>query len=412
MALEAIIIRADGALAETEDVRRLAFAQVFAEAGFAWSCSRDAFAQSQRFGHPRSRMARFVDQALKGKPQTPDISPLIDAMHRRACKLFSELLQSHAVEPRVGIRELVTACKQEGLQLVVSTLLQPSDAELLLRKTLGTWATSAIATISFVAASDGDTDAVNHSLYDRVRRQLDRDPCQCLVIEATASGARAAWAAGFPVVTTRSAFCAEGGVGAPGPLFEDLPSLVAVSDDFRVDGATADDRAHLIATIQRLHAANFAALSSSDGSDAMRVSEILKIKGTEVKTIDPAATIATFAERLKVDQVGAMVVLDAAGAVRGIISERDVARGLTEFGADLPRIRVADLMTRSVVTCQPDDSLAAVAKVMTVRRIRHLPVVVDNGLVGVISIGDVLKHRLDEVQLEANVLREFALARK
>ena len=73
---------------------------------------------------------------------------------------------------------------------------------------------------------------------------------------------------------------------------------------------------------------------------------------------------------------------------------------------------VSKLMTKSVITCSPDDSVAAVAAVMTQRRIRHLPVVVAGKLAGLVSIGDVLKHRLDEVQLEANVLRDFALARK
>ena len=73
---------------------------------------------------------------------------------------------------------------------------------------------------------------------------------------------------------------------------------------------------------------------------------------------------------------------------------------------------VAALMTQTVITCAPEDTVAAVAKVMTHRRIRHVPVVVGGKLVGLISIGDVLKYRLDEVQLEANVLRDFALARK
>jgi CBS domain-containing protein len=107
-----------------------------------------------------------------------------------------------------------------------------------------------------------------------------------------------------------------------------------------------------------------------------------------------------------------MVVKDAKGALRGIISERDLARGLAEFGNDLPSMPVSALMTVTVITCAPDDTVATVAKVMTQRRIRHLPVVVNGNLTGLISIGDVLKHRLDEVQLEANVLRDFALARK
>ena len=75
-------------------------------------------------------------------------------------------------------------------------------------------------------------------------------------------------------------------------------------------------------------------------------------------------------------------------------------------------MRVSQLMTRTVVTCAPDDSVAAVANVMTQRRIRHVPVVVDGAVVGLISIGDVLKHRLDEVQLEADVLRDVARSRR
>ena len=144
----------------------------------------------------------------------------------------------------------------------------------------------------------------------------------------------------------------------------------------------------------------------------MRVSDILKTKGSAVKTVESTATIKAFAHGLRTEAVGAMVVKDAKGAVEGIISERDLARGLAEYGSDLPGMAVSELMTKAVVTCAPEDSVATVAKVMTLRRIRHLPVVVDGKLVGLISIGDVLKHRLDEVQLEANVLRDYAIARK
>jgi CBS domain-containing protein len=107
-----------------------------------------------------------------------------------------------------------------------------------------------------------------------------------------------------------------------------------------------------------------------------------------------------------------MLVLDGEGRLQGIVSERDMARGIDEFGPNLPEMRVVDLMTRSVVTCAPEDSVANVANVMTQRRIRHLPVVVDGVVVGLISIGDVLKYRLDEVQLEASVLRDVARARR
>ena len=144
----------------------------------------------------------------------------------------------------------------------------------------------------------------------------------------------------------------------------------------------------------------------------MRVADILKAKGSAVMTIPANATLRQLAHSLHTEAIGALVVVDDKGAIRGIISERDLARGIAEFGASLPAMTVSELMTREVVTCTPDDSLAAVAKVMTQRRIRHLPVVVNGALTGLISIGDVLKYRIDEVQLEANVLRDFAISRK
>jgi CBS domain-containing protein len=144
----------------------------------------------------------------------------------------------------------------------------------------------------------------------------------------------------------------------------------------------------------------------------MRVSDILKTKGSAVKTIEPNATLRTLAHSFRKESVGAMLVLDAERRLLGIVSERDLARAIDDFGTGLPEMRVSDLMTRSVVTCAPEDSVAIVANVMTQRRIRHLPVVVNGIVVGLISIGDVLKHRLDEVQLEADVLRDVARARR
>ncbi len=85
---------------------------------------------------------------------------------------------------------------------------------------------------------------------------------------------------------------------------------------------------------------------------------------------------------------------------------------LTEHGADIMKMKVAELMTKSVVTCSPDDTIAQVARVMTQRRIRHLPVTEGRKLAGIVSIGDVVKHRLDELELEANVLRDYAVSRQ
>jgi CBS domain-containing protein len=115
--------------------------------------------------------------------------------------------------------------------------------------------------------------------------------------------------------------------------------------------------------------------------------------------------------RLKIERVGAMPVSEDGKTLVGIISERDVAYGFAVQGSALTTLRVADLMTASVVTCSPTDTIAHVARVMTQRRIRHLPVIDHDRLVGLISIGDVLKHRLSEIELEADVLRDLAIAR-
>lgn len=119
MTLQAIIIRADGALAETEDVRRRAFAQVFAEAGFDWSCDREGFALTAKLGSSEARMAHYVRSILRGKPETEDFSFLIRAMHRRASKIFGEMLSTTAIEPRPGVRDLLIEAHADGIRLVL-----------------------------------------------------------------------------------------------------------------------------------------------------------------------------------------------------------------------------------------------------------------------------------------------------
>ena len=142
----------------------------------------------------------------------------------------------------------------------------------------------------------------------------------------------------------------------------------------------------------------------------MRVADILRIKGSTVKTVTPDETALELSEKLNAAQIGAMIVSDDGTSIDGIISERDLAYGLAAHGRELPRIAVSKLMTKVVFVCSPEDSITDVMKLMTQRRIRHLPVKDDAQLVGIISIGDVLKHRLGEVQLEANVLRDYAIA--
>lgn len=142
----------------------------------------------------------------------------------------------------------------------------------------------------------------------------------------------------------------------------------------------------------------------------MRVTEILKAKGGEVMTVRPSETVETLAHRLRMARVGALVVSTDTRTIEGIVSERDVVHALAEHGSRALARTVADLMTHRVTTCSPDDHISAIAKVMTINRIRHVPVVEGGRLVGIVSLGDVVKHRLDEIQLEADVLRDIAIA--
>lgn len=143
----------------------------------------------------------------------------------------------------------------------------------------------------------------------------------------------------------------------------------------------------------------------------MLVSDILRDKGTDVKTVRSDDTALCLAKRLKSDRVGAMVVSDDGVSLDGIISERDLAYGLAAHGSSLYSVPVSQLMTKAVVTCSHHDTVAHVMQVMTQRRIRHLPVKDGDRLIGLVSIGDVLKHRVGEIQMEANVLRDYAIAR-
>ncbi|MBN9247925.1 CBS domain-containing protein [Hyphomicrobium sp.] len=410
MTLQAIIIRADGALAETEDVRRRAFAQTFSEAGFEWSCDREGFALTAKLGSGEARMAHYVRSILRGKPETQDLSYLIHAMHRRASKLFGEMLSTTAVEPRPGIRDLIITARSDGLRLVLVSLLDPKDTERLLTKLLGDRGRTLF---DGVISGDREGKGECERLYTEARSTLGIDPKHSLVIEGGSRGTLAAKAAGYSVITTRSAFCRESPVFSEDSVcVDDLTSLLAARDRNPHDPLTPEDRADLLSVLNRLHASKCEGLTGLDWSDQMKVSDILKTKGSAVKTIEANATMRALAHSFRKESVGAMLVLDSKGCLEGIISERDLARGIDEFGMDLPQMRVANLMTRSVVTCAPDDRVAAVANVMTQRRIRHLPVVVEGKVVGLISIGDVLKHRLDEVQLEASVLRDVARSRR
>lgn len=139
----------------------------------------------------------------------------------------------------------------------------------------------------------------------------------------------------------------------------------------------------------------------------MNVAVILKTKGRDVATIAPGAIVAEAIRELSRWRIGALVVSSDGKAVDGIISERDIVHALERHGAPLLEMPVRQIMTASVVTCTPTDTVGALMAEMTERRIRHLPVVENGALCGIISIGDVVKNRVEEVEFEANSLRSF-----
>ena len=141
----------------------------------------------------------------------------------------------------------------------------------------------------------------------------------------------------------------------------------------------------------------------------MKVREILKSKGSRVVTASPHATIDALVHRLKLEGIGAAVVTEDGSRVDGIVSERDVVRSLASFGPRLLDMRVADIMTNAV-TCTPEDGVKEVMRRMTIQRVRHLVVIEEGRLAGIVSIGDVVKSRLDEIEMEANVLRDYIVA--
>jgi CBS domain-containing protein len=143
----------------------------------------------------------------------------------------------------------------------------------------------------------------------------------------------------------------------------------------------------------------------------MKVADILRAKGSTVTTVGPDTSIAMVLHRLKTGGIGALVVSADGERIDGIVSERDIVNGLADRGAGLLECRVRDVMSKHVATCRPDDPLQHVMGEMTRRRVRHLPVVDGDRLAGIVSIGDIVKARFEELELEANVLREGYLAR-
>ncbi len=138
----------------------------------------------------------------------------------------------------------------------------------------------------------------------------------------------------------------------------------------------------------------------------MNVEKILESKGRAVATIPPDTKVAFAADKLSAMGIGALVVSSDGLHVQGIVSERDLVRSLNKHGARLLDLRVADVMSKGGPVCSPSDPVKKVMADMTRTRNRHLVVLQDERLCGIISVGDIVKHRLEELELEASVLRD------
>lgn len=138
----------------------------------------------------------------------------------------------------------------------------------------------------------------------------------------------------------------------------------------------------------------------------MRIADVLRNKGAGVLTVSPEMTVAELLTGLATRNVGAMVVVGPDGPV-GIVSERDVVRNLHAHGAELMEHAVADIMSTDVITCTPADSVDGVSGLMTNNRVRHVPVMEDGHLTGIVSIGDVVKTRMEELEAQQEQLEAY-----
>ncbi len=139
----------------------------------------------------------------------------------------------------------------------------------------------------------------------------------------------------------------------------------------------------------------------------MIIASILQSKGADVSTVRPDDKISDVIQTLKNQGIGALVLTDGSSKILGIISERDIIGTLAERGPEALDLSVGELATTTVQTCTPGDSIEKIMSILTKWRIRHLPVVENDKIVGIVSIGDVVKYRLEEIASEAEALREY-----
>lgn len=141
----------------------------------------------------------------------------------------------------------------------------------------------------------------------------------------------------------------------------------------------------------------------------MTIQNILDRKGAKVFTIRPTATMRTAADQMRERGVAALVV-ESGGAIMGIVSERDIVNALSRFGEHALSMSVKEILTLAIITVTPNDSIKRAMSLMTRHRVRQLPVIAEGRLAGIVSVGDVVKQRLDDLEAESSVLRDVYIA--
>jgi CBS domain-containing protein len=138
----------------------------------------------------------------------------------------------------------------------------------------------------------------------------------------------------------------------------------------------------------------------------MQVDRILRTKGSTVETVAPGSPASAAAVRMSNLRIGCLVVTDDQRGILGLVTERDLVRAFARYGANASNLRVREIMSVDVPMCSPEDDISSLMRTMTTRRYRHVPVVRDGELAGLVSIGDIVKQRLEDLELETSVLRD------
>lgn len=396
MTLSAIILRLEGVFALTGDVFYEAMNEAFSEAGFTHRISRAAFAET--FGHDVGRDAflAYASRHLYPRKQTNDLRTLFEVTFKRLRQIAQDRMSETHTPAAPGVVDLLRAAQAQGVQIVLVTALAPPVCDRLI----------AIA---------GGMDA--KALFSRIIYQDLRVPAEAfqharavvcgpsIVLESSTPGLAAAESAELASVAVVGQSVLANGIHGARAVVEKLPDLV---EEAAGEGALVSGRDLLLALDAIVK--NDIVIGSKMKVIDLQVRDVLRDKGDAVKSVNPTDTVHFLSQRLLSEKVGALVVIGDTGALEGIVSERDIARGVAAHGASVLDMPVSAIMTRAVITCALSDSIHNVAKVMTARRIRHLPVAQGDKLAGLISIGDVLNRRLEEVRYEASVLRHAAAA--